>query len=183
MLSLFLHRQTEVFHKQMTVVEVAPWPKLAAELNALDNVHYVGIDLGRHRDINICTSLTELGLRSASVDLLICFHVLEHIPDDIAAMREIRRVLKPHGIGVLQVPLQTGLTDEDFQASAKERIRRFGQADHVRHYGRDFEERLATSGLDIQRFAPSDYINPNEVQRFAIAGDDHWIFAVQPGLT
>lgn len=42
---------------------------------------------------------------NGSFDLVICSHVLEHIPDDLCAMREIRRILAPEGIAVLLVPI------------------------------------------------------------------------------
>ena len=100
-------------------------------------------------------SLTDIPLRDDSVDLMVCYHVLEHIPDDRAAMREMARVLSPGGLALVQVPFRPGtVTDEDPDAPEEERVRRFGQADHVRYYGDDFEDRLVEAGLAFQRVTP-----------------------------
>ena len=70
--------------------------------------------------------------------------MLEHVPDDCAAMREIARVLSPRGIALLEVPIKVGVaTEEDPSATPEERTRRFGQNDHVRWYGDDFDARLS----------------------------------------
>ena len=83
---------------------------------------------------------------------MICYHVLEHVPDDASAMAEIARVLRPGGVAIVQVPHRPGVpTDEDPSAGREERIRRFGQADHVRYYGDDFEPRLEKAGLEVNR--------------------------------
>ncbi len=96
-------------------------------------------------------------------DVAVCFHVFEHIPDDLAAMRDLARVLSPSGIAFVQVPWRSGSpTDEDPSVGPEERLRRFGQADHVRWYGSDFESRLEASGLRSHRVVPKDLV-PDEI--------------------
>ena len=105
----------------------------------------------------IRASLTEIPFPENDVDLVICNHVLEHVPDDGLAMREILRVLKPGGLAILQVPISTKreFTDEDPSiTSPEERLQRFGQTDHVRIYGADYTERLASAGFSVQVFDP-----------------------------
>ena len=138
------------------VADVAPSRQLSSrlrELAASAGVAYLGLDFDPAADgraVNTQASLTQLPLRERSVSLMICFHVLEHIPDDRAAMAEIARVLTPGGVALVQVPRKEGVpTDEDPGAPVEERIRRFGQDDHVRWYGDDFEDRLRTSGLTV----------------------------------
>jgi SAM-dependent methyltransferase len=81
--------------------------------------------------------------------------MLEHIPDDRKAMRELRRILRPTGFGLLLVPLIVGLdeTAEDWSDASEEyRWKHFGQGDHIRQYGRrDFVNRLTESGLKVDQ--------------------------------
>ena len=139
------------------LLDVAPTPQVTPLLDGLAPRRSLRLDLGAdNRLVDVLGSLTELPLPDASVDLLVCYHVLEHVPDDRAAMREIARVLSPSGFGILQVPYRPGtVTDEDPSVTdPAERIRRFGQDDHVRYYGDDFEDRLVAAGLGLRRVTP-----------------------------
>jgi SAM-dependent methyltransferase len=85
-----------------------------------------------------------------SFDLIVCSHVLEHVPDDGAAMREIRRVLCPAGVALLQHPIDFELAatvEDPSETDPAERRRRFGQDDHVRKYSSDIGDRLTAAGL------------------------------------
>lgn len=142
------------------LLDIAPSPQTTPMLRRLRPRLHSRLDLGAdNRLVDVLGSITELPYADSSVDLLVCYHVLEHVPDDRAAMREIARVLKPGGIGLLQVPFRPGtLTDEDPSADAEERLRRFGQADHVRYYGDDWEDRLVEAGLSIRRVTPRSLV-------------------------
>ena len=87
-----------------------------------------------------------------SFDVVISCDVLEHVPDDLAAMCEIRRILRPGGAAILTVPQMDppASTDEDPTVlSESGREIRFGQKDHVRMYGDDFIERLRSAGFSV----------------------------------
>jgi SAM-dependent methyltransferase len=92
----------------------------------------------------------------ASYDVIICMHVLEHVPDDRRALSELSRVLKPDGWGVIMVPIcvYKRCFDEDVLLQDEdERWRRFGQNDHVRMYSKEvFLERLAASGFAVHQY-------------------------------
>jgi SAM-dependent methyltransferase len=144
------------------VLDVAPSRQVSKVVRRLLPARHLRIDFdptADRRAVDIQASLTALPLPDRSVDTLVCYHVLEHIPDDAAAMREIARVLRPEGVGFVQVPFRANTrTDEDPDAPVDERIRRFGQADHVRFYGDDFEERLQAAGLRFLRIDPRDVV-------------------------
>jgi len=84
-------------------------------------------------------------------DVVLCNHVLEHVKDDIRAMAEIHRVLKPNGFAILQVPFFNPVPDVTFEdpgiTDRRERERVFGQDDHVRKYGNDYAQRIKRAGL------------------------------------
>lgn len=131
---------------------------------------YVAIDINPTRYDYIRNiehgDLTRLRYADGSFDLVVCSHVLEHIPDDAAAMREITRVLSPTGKAILQVPFSTKLakTIEDPDLSdERERERRFGQFDHIRIYGADYFDRLRAAGLAVTFVKAAEAIAPHRV--------------------
>jgi SAM-dependent methyltransferase len=104
-------------------------------------------------------------------DVVICNHILEHVPEDEAAMRELRRVLRPGGLAVLQVPIASRLTETHDDPSVTEpadRERVFGQFDHVRLYGTDYADRLRASGFEVQGFDP-----PGDYERYGVNLREH----------
>ncbi len=88
-----------------------------------------------------------------SVDVFLCSHILEHVPDDRAAMRELYRILKPGGFGIVMVPLVAGVTatHEDPAINTPElRWRYYAQDDHLRLYGtQDLVARLSAAGFKV----------------------------------
>lgn len=98
--------------------------------------------------------VTDLALPDASTGGVLISHVLEHV-DDRAALREIRRVLRPGGLAVIMVPVVEGwdTTYEDAAITTPEaRREHFGQADHVRWYGRDVRDRIRAAGFELREF-------------------------------
>jgi SAM-dependent methyltransferase len=94
----------------------------------------------------ITMDITRSGFRDSTFDLILCSHVLEHIPEDLAAMRELYRVLKEGGTCIVQVPMQVGLIETVDYAEPN-----LDEFDHVRAYGRDFLGRLQAIGFDLKR--------------------------------
>ena len=91
--------------------------------------------------------------------MIICNHVLEHIPNDLEAMKELYRVLKVGGVAVLQVPISKNsfTTFEDPSViDPNEREKTFGQSDHVRIYGQDYVDRLISCGFKATRINISE---------------------------
>jgi len=102
----------------------------------------------------------------ASFDVVIACDVLEHVPDDRAAMRELRRVLRSGGKALLTVPQMDppAATEEDSSVTdEQERTRRFGQKDHVRMYGDDFAMRLEEAGFKVETLGSEQF--PEEAVR------------------
>ena len=108
------------------------------------------------------TDMMHLGLASGSMDLIVCLHVLEHVPDDRAGIAEMHRVLKPGGYAYLMVP---------FMWDWKESIE-FGAPDptiydHVRGYSiNDFKQRLEP--FVYEEIHPRDYLAAPEAKKYGI---------------
>lgn len=180
-LALLLRRSSFDLALADTILDVAPsryTTRLLDELGVSSRV--IGVDLDPAADgraIDLQASLTQLPLADGSIDLMFCYHVLEHVPDDRAAMAEMVRVLAARGRAVVQVPWRQGVpTDEDPEADEATRLDRFGQADHVRWYGDDFEDRLLDAGLDVCRVRPDSVLAASECARYHVPpGDVVWI--------
>ena len=112
-----------------------------------------------------------------SFDVIYCSHVLEHVPDDRKAMREFRRVLKRGGWAILLVPITAGKTHEDPSITEPaERLRVFGQEDHVRIYGPDYVDRLREAGFAVTETRVPDLVSPEDAQLMGLtqaAGEIH----------
>lgn len=110
------------------------------------------------RDI-LLIDLTALPFEDRSFDFVMANHVLEHIPDENKALREIIRVLKPGGKAILQVPWSPKLDftiEETTPLKPEQRAERFGQSDHVRLYGRDYAKRLSKTGFMVKTITIND---------------------------
>lgn len=148
---LFLRDRTDLFTRVGRVLHVAPEPALARRLADLPAIDYVTADLVGP-GVDACIDITRMAFADDSFDVILCSHVLEHISDDAAAMRDLLRVLKPGGWAMLQVPIEIDreLTLEDpLVTDPRERELLFGQADHVRIYGRDYPRRLRQAGFHV----------------------------------
>lgn len=99
-------------------------------------------------------------VEDCSYDVVIACDVLEHVPDDLAAMRELHRILRPRGVAILSVPQMDppAVTDQDPSVSSeKDREKRFGQKDHVRMYGDDFITRLSATGFEVDVITDTNF--------------------------
>ncbi len=169
-LALLIDRLSPVIASAGMVLDVAPQPQVRGLLQRYAGDRYVGIDLLEERLVDVWADMTRLPFPDGRCDLAVCYHVFEHIPDDASAMRELARVLSPGGIALVQVPWRRGApTDEDPAAPDEERIRRFGQADHVRWYGEDLLTRLRDAGLHASVLEPAHLLDAQALQRLGVA--------------
>jgi SAM-dependent methyltransferase len=168
LLWLFLQQRPGLMKMGATrLLHVAPEPCIAEKLREASGPGYLSADLmsDAMEQMDIC----DIHYPDASFDAIYCNHVLEHVADDRKAMREFRRVLRPHGWAIILVPVTTDRTFEDPTITdPKERLRLFGQEDHVRCYGPDYVDRLREAGFDVQVFLPSDLFPPEEISGYGL---------------
>ncbi len=167
LLWVYLRDHTDFFSTPRRVLHIAPENCMETRLRAIDNLDYVTADLEAPADVQL--DLTNSSLESESFDVIICMHVLEHIPDDAAAMSELRRMIRPTGLVVIDVPLDARQeTFEPATATPAERYRLLGQHDHVRFYGRaDLRDRLLAAGFSVSVETLAD-LTPDDRRRLAV---------------
>jgi SAM-dependent methyltransferase len=166
---LFLRDRTNVAREPVRLLHVAPEESLARRFRALDNVDYLSADYDSTLAMERM-DVRDIQHPDASFDAIVCNHVLEHVDDDRTALRELHRVLKPGGWAMLQVPLD--LSRDTFEdptiTDPRERMRLFGQYDHVRIYGRDFEARLRDAGFDVELVRYAEELPDDQVERMGL---------------
>ncbi len=144
----------------LSVLDIAPSPTLERRLRAAPGLAYRTADLLRPDVDDTGVDLEDMSrYRDGQFDRILCSHVLEHVPDDRRAMRELRRVLRAGGSAIVMVPLSLSLaaTREDPSiADPMARTRLFAQSDHVRLYAKpDFLARLAEAGFEVEEIGAS----------------------------
>ena len=105
--------------------------------------------------------IKQIPLKEEFFNLIICYHILEHIEDDKKAITELHRVLKSNGTCLIQTPYKEGEIYEDFsKKTPEERLNAFGQEDHVRIYSVEgLQQRLKENGfqnVEIKTFPANE---------------------------
>lgn len=178
---LVLGQETDMFDGQpRKMLHVAPEPIIEQRLRRIEGLDYLSLDLSDPRAM-MQADLANIPLPEHSFDLFYCSHVLEHIPQDREAMRELFRVLKPGGWGIVQVPVQNEKTVEDpTVVCPKERAMLFGQEDHVRRYGPDVKARLMEAGFQVQSIAPAGLASAKDCVWLGIEDNEALFLCTRP---
>jgi len=170
LLYLYMRQKTALFRDQLSVLHFSPERGLGAALSNQKNLTYATSWYEPDRPADYHLDLTKLDLADNSWDVLLLYHIFEHIADDRAAMREAFRVLKPGGFALVQVPtLEQPDTYEDPNVvTEEERAKKYGPG-HVRYYGgKDFSDRLTQAGFQvtIERFGHE--LTDSAIREFAL---------------
>jgi SAM-dependent methyltransferase len=160
--------------RRYRLVEFAPSFGLSRKLKSYPFVAYRSADLFRN-NVDDRIDITDMRpYADGSVDMFLCSHVLEHVPDDRRAMRELHRILRGGGFGIVMVPLVHGVeeTHEDPAVDTPElRWKYFGSDDHLRQYGKqDFVDRLVAAGFTVERLGVA-FFGAEAFRRAGIAAD------------
>jgi SAM-dependent methyltransferase len=173
LLWLYLQNETNFFttESQVKVLHFAPEQAFYKRFRNQKNLDYTTTDLFSPL-ADVKADICNLPFEDNQYDIILCNHVLEHIPDDTKAMQELYRVLKPGGMGILQIPqdLSREVTfSDDSIVDEKERAKIFGQYDHVRVYGRDYFNKLRSIGFKVEEVDYTSKISPELVEKYCLA--------------
>lgn len=183
-LSLERHRllwiffqQTGFFLQPLKMLHIAPEQCFLKRFRRITNLDYTTGDL-ESPIADIHFDIRKIPLEDNTYDFIMCNHVLEHIDDEQQALKEIMRILKPGGRAILQVPLDYSRSEtfEDHSiAGRKEREEIFGQYDHLRVYGTDYEQRLRKAGFSVEVNHYNDTVDSTLRLRYRLP-ETEWIY-------
>jgi len=171
LLWLFLKDKTNFFTANLRLLHFAPEQAFYKRFRELKNLDYTTTDLDSPL-ADIEADICALPFNDKSFDVILCNHVLEHIPDDTKAMKELYRILKPGGWGIFQIPQDLN-REETFEDNTivdkKERAKIFGQYDHVRIYGRDYFDKLRNIGFTVEEVDFTAELSDAEIEKYRLA--------------
>ena len=173
LLWLYLNDKTDFFTslEKKKVLHFAPEQAFYKLFRNQKNLDYTTTDLFSPL-ADVKADICDLPFTDNSFDIILCNHVLEHIPDDTKAMQELYRVLKPGGMAILQIPQDLSRTttfSDDSITNQKERAAIFGQYDHVRIYGLDYFDKLRSIGFTVIEEDYTHKIAPELVEKYCLA--------------
>lgn len=180
LLYLYLNETINIFsnkNKPFRLLHFAPEKVFYDKFDKNESIEYTPCDLfpenfnyeGNSKILKV--DITNIPFEANSFDFILCNHVLEHIPDDNKAMKELYRVMSEDGNGIFQVPIDYSRkeTYEDWSiTSPKEREKAFGQNDHVRWYGQDYKDRLQKVGFTVSEVDYPSKFSSNDIFKFGL---------------
>ena len=171
LLWLYLNNETDFFTAKKKVLHFAPEQAFYKLFRNQKNLEYTTTDLLSPL-ADVKADICNLPFEDNAYDVILCNHVLEHIPDDTKAMQELFRVLKTNGMAILQIPQDLNRATtfaDDSITNQKERAKIFGQYDHVRIYGRDYFDKLRSIGFTVIEEDYTNKISPELVEKYCLA--------------
>jgi len=178
---IFLSESTEFFTSSSRMLHMAPEYCFIKRFRSVSTLDYVTGDLDspwadHHFDVH------NIPFEDSSFDIIMANHLMEHVDDDHAVLREFYRVLRPGGWGVLQVPIDwtNPNTEEDRSISDPSELERlYWQRDHLRLYGyEDYPNRLRSAGFVVEVIDMKEMLGAGRYERYALGGEQ-WIFVVR----
>lgn len=181
LLWLYIKNKTNLLRENLKVLHVAPEYLLEKAIANLANIDYLSADL-QPKQAMVQMDVTNIQYPDNVFDVILCSHVLEHIPNDWQAMSELCRVLKPGGWAILHVPLDNNLAqtlEGSSDLSSEERERLFGHHDHVRMYGLDYKEKLEKAGFAVKIDNYAQELGVEKSKKYGLNADENIYFCTK----
>ncbi|MEX2336052.1 MAG: methyltransferase domain-containing protein [Fulvivirga sp.] len=184
LLWLYLHEETNFFKVKLHFLHIAPEQCFIKKFEAQHQDLYITADLESPL-AKVKMDVHEIPFANDTFDAAMCNHVMEHVEDDIKAMQEIHRVLKPGGWAILQVPFFSPVPNVTFEDKTithpPDRERWYGQDDHVRLYGKDYPDRLRKAGFEVKEDDFVHQLDKKTIQKYALPENEVIYFCRKNG--
>lgn len=176
---LYLNKFTDIFSEKNSFLHFAPEECLYNKLNSSDNIDYLTCDVEKNERVKEIIDMCSIPFEDNKFNYIMANHVLEHVPDDIKAMNELYRVVtnyeETNGRVILTVPIfrqYTETLEKEEYNTDELRIKYYGQKDHVRAYGTDFQKRLENIGFKVTTYTCHDLCDKEEIYRYGLLSSD-----------
>ncbi len=167
---LYLKDHSNFMTDKLDVLHIAPEQCFHARFKEQSNLKYLTGDL-ESPIADMHFDLHSIPLEENRFDVVFCNHVLEHVEDALQCMKELYRVMKPGGWGIMQVPqdITRQETYEDASiTSPEDREKHYWQKDHVRLFGLDYPEWLKKAGFTVKEFKPTENYTKEQITRYRL---------------
>lgn len=167
---LYLKEKTTFFTEPHKLLHIAPELCFIDKFKAMENLDYTTADLESPL-ADVKMDVHHIPFEDNTFDVVFCNHVMEHVDDDIRAMSEIHRVLKPGGWAIIQSPQdysRAETLEDPTITDPKERERIYWQSDHLRLFGMDYGKRLEQAGFQVTEDRFVMELPEETVKRYAL---------------
>jgi SAM-dependent methyltransferase len=167
---LFLSRRTNILSNKISVLHFAPEYCFYRKFKKMTNMNYMSGDLNSPRAMKYI-DITNIEYPDNYFDVLISSHVLEHVDNDIKAMKELFRVQKNGGWSIHLVPIDytRKITFEDSSLNTPDKREKFyGHYDHKRIYGTDYKDRLENVGFEVDTIKVEEFCSEDEIRQMKL---------------
>ncbi|KFN01172.1 glycosyltransferase [Bacillus clarus] len=172
----YIETETNLLSENHKILHIAPEARLREWLNQFTNLSYVCGDLIPKDQLMEEVDVTNIVYENEAFDVIICSHVLEHVPEDEKAMKELYRVLKPGGWGIIQVPIVmhiNSIIEGPSIVTPQMRKLVFGQEDHVRIYNQaGFIQRLKNAGFYVELYNIAEKYGIEQARKLGLSETD-----------
>lgn len=182
---LYLKERTDFFTAKIKLLHIAPEYCFIKLFKGMENIDYTSGDLySPWADVKM--DVHEIPFEDNTFDVLFANHILEHVDDDIKVMSEFYRVMKPGGWGIFQSPIDysKATTYEDASITdPKEREKHFWQNDHLRLFGRDYAQVLASVGFEVTEDKYVETLDPELVRKYCLTPNEYVYLCKKPAAS
>lgn len=161
----------------LKVLHFAPEYGLKKELLKCKNLRYKNVDINPDLADEVA-DITNIPYKDMSFDLVLCAHVLGHVPDEKKAIEELYRVLKPEGQALVMTIIDWNMKntyESSNVTTAIERLENYSEADLVRLHGSDFAARLSNGGFNVEVIDYAEQLGDESKLYYSLGNGDREI--------
>lgn len=182
---LYLKNKTNFFTAPLKVLHLAAEGCFRSRFRKLRYLDYTVADIAGGDAPGIeMLDVTDIRKPDNLYDVVLCIHVLQHVEDDLRAISEIYRVLKPGGWAILNSRYDERLPTTHEVASKlspADRQKLMNQMDPLfRVYGRDFKQRIASAGFNVENMDYKQELGTEIVEKYSLCTSGEIYFCVKP---